>query len=225
MRRIVLLTLALLLGAVPSAGAQVSAPEDVFRVVAAKPSLELALALRAHLRQAGVRRPSGRVAVWIGEGNRGPRVSLVETNVPRELWGGVAPVVDAFLEARQETTPLELTFFLERLPEEGAAGIGRPARPPTLRDLDRMSRALMAIAQSSTAFAETGTLQVRTRLSMLVDDRGRTVLVENGMQGDADFQRYLTALAYEMRFDPAQVDGRRVAVWLEGPDVFVLTAP
>lgn len=214
---------ALLLAAAPPVLAQPSAPPQPFAAAAPGESAVLARRMVAHLRDAGVARPSGRVAVWIGAGNRAPRISMAETNVPQALWPGVVPLVDAFVAARAETTPLELSFYLERLPEDGARATLEDVRsesPPRLRNLGHVTEALRSIAYVHPDYADDEVLSVRTGLRMLIDRRGRPVLVENHLQGDAQFNRYLTALAYELRFDPARVNGEPVDVWVEGPSGF-----
>jgi hypothetical protein len=224
MHRIITAAAALLLAAAPAAAQQAGPPAAPFATVA--PSLgsyDFARRIVEHLRAAGVTRPSGRVALWVGAGNRNPRLSLAETNVPQALWAGVVPLVDAFVASRTETTPLELSFYLEQLP----ASMSHPPladvtseRPPRLRNMGHVSESLRRIAVVHPDFADDEHLSVRTGLRMLVDRRGRPVLVENLMQGDAQFNRYLTSLAYELRFDPARVNGEPVAVWVEGPSGF-----
>jgi hypothetical protein len=215
--------LAAMLLLAPDAAAQPARRDaGVFRTAAPPPSVAFALELRDHLVRAGVRRPSGRVAVWIGAGNRNPRLSLAETRVPQALWAGVAPLVDAYVARRDETTALELSFYLERLP--GSEGeVGRWAQVPALRDMGRLTEGMRSIAYHSNAYADSGRLEVETRAGLLVDARGRPALVENRLHGDPQFNRYLTALMYEMRFVPARQDGEPVAVWLEGPFGFAYT--
>lgn len=152
------------------------------------------------------------------------RISLAETNVPQALQAGVVPLVDTFVARRAEPTPLELSFYLERLPAEDAV-LGMPGAhadftPPRLRNIGHVTESLASIAYTHPDYADDEHLAVPVALRMLVDRRGRPVLVENHMQGDPQFNRYLTALAYELRFDPARVDGEAVHVWVDGPTGF-----
>ena len=231
--RILAAAAALLLGAAPAAAQQArepaappQAPPAGTPVNVRMDTYGFARQVVRHLRQAGVERPSGRVALWIGPGNGDRRLSLAETNVPRALWQGVVPLVDAFVARRLETTPLELSFYLERLPESlgpGDTTDTRRMRPPRIRNVERMTDALRRIAAVHPDFSDDEQLSVRTGLRIIVDRRGNPVLVENLFQGDPVFDRYLTALAYELRFDPARVDGEAVPVWVEGPSGFTFT--
>jgi hypothetical protein len=223
---------ALLLAAAPAAAQQTGAPAGPPAgapspaVASSADSYAFARRVLRHLRQAGVERPSGRVALWIGAGNGNRRLSLAETNVPQALWPGVVPLVDAFVAARTETTPLELSFYREQLPDSvGVSTLAdiRSERPPRLRNMDHVAEALRRIAAVHPDFANDEHLSVKTGLRMLLDRRGRPVLVENLMQGDAQFNRYLTSLAYELRFDPARVNGEPIPVWVEGPTGFDFT--
>lgn len=230
MRRILAAAAALLLAAAPAAAQQAQEP-----AVPPPPGAPanvrtdthgFARQMVRHLRQAGVERPSGRVSLFIGAGSRDRRLSLAETNVPQALWQGVVPLVDAFVARRLETTPLELSFYLEQLPESLGSGDTtdiRRMRAPRIRNVERMSDALRRIAAVHPDFADDEQLSVRTGLRIIVDRRGNPVLVENLFQGDPVFDRYLTALAYELRFDPARVDGEAVPVWVEGPPGFTFT--
>ena len=210
--------------AAPAAAQEARPPAEDTRPASRAPlrtegSLELGWRMVEHLKAAGHARPSGRVAVWVGAGNRGTRLSLMETNVPQALWPGLAPLVDAFVGGRREETALELSFYLERLPppEDAYHELPPPGsthRDPRLRNAAQLSEPLYLLASLHPAADSGGLVLLETPLTMLVDRRGRPVLVETRLDGDPRLGPYLSALAYRMRFDPALVNGRAIAAWI-----------
>ena len=201
----------------PLAAQEAPAPADT-----ASHARMLAGRVLDYLARRGVSRPDGIFLVRSDAAEGGVRVNFSESNVPDSVMEGVRPLVAEFLERFPPDSFVEVSFRLGKAPHlDGAATASAVARAdsargverqPRLRNVERVAAAIRQVRSQPHAVPP-GAGARPALLRMLIDERGEVILVEVVRRtGVPTFDLYLSAIAYQMRFAPGEVNGQPVRV-------------
>jgi Gram-negative bacterial TonB protein C-terminal len=211
-----------LFAATPSLAQEVARPAAGDTMPAAR---RLAARVIAHLAEQGVRRPSGIFLLRAEPGREEIRVNFSQSNVP-DAATDVRPIVGEFLERFPPDSFLEVSFRLGKITGLRPRPPADPNRPlaetqPRLRNAPRVAQVVQQVVRRQRHAGVPAGGPSPAQLRMLVDEEGEVVMVEVARRtGVRTLDDYLSAVAYEMRFTPAEIDGKPVHVYVTLPLTF-----
>lgn len=221
-RTLILVALLSTLSAAPALAQQMPAPAPGDTMPHAR---QLAARVMAHLAEQGVRRPSGIFLLRAEPGREEIRVNFSESNVP-DAATDVRPIVGEFLERFPPDSFIEVSFRLGKIASLRPRPAADPNRPraetqPRLRNAPRVAQVVRQVVRRQQHAGVPAGGPPPAQLRMLVDEEGEVVMVEVARRtGVRTLDDYLSAVAYEMRFTPAEIDGKPVHVFVTLPLTF-----